>query len=358
MSSNISSTFLLFEAILLSLLLVLAMAWVSIRLATHFKLIDFPGSAPHKKHNRPTPLAGGIALLMTLLVAELLFGILDDWEIQAAFLAGGLIFLFGLWDDFKSISPLVKLGGQVLAAVILIRMGIFIRIFESPEFFIRGNDALNLYLDWLLTILWVVGITNAFNFVDSMDGLAVGLGGMAASFFMLVTLDSQQLPLSLHSALIIGVCIGLYLFNSPPALLFLGDSGAQTLGFFLAVLGIAYSPQGANQSSSWFVPILLLGVPIFDATLVVFSRLRRKKPIYSASRDHTYHRLLNMGLEPFRAVLVMHVSALVLGCLAFVALNQPPLVANIIFSSVLVVSVLAVIFLDRRKSWRDLAAQV
>lgn len=357
MSSDISSMFLLFEAILLGLLLVLALSWLSIRAARRLKLIDFPDSAPHKKHNRPTPLAGGIALLSALLVAELLLGTLNDWSIIDTFLAGSVVFFFGLWDDFKSIPPLVKLSGQVLAAIILIRLGIYIQIFDSPEFFIRGSDTVNLYLNWLVTILWVVGITNAFNFVDSMDGLAVGLSGVAASFFMLVTLDAQQPLLSLHSAAIIGVCIGLYLLNSPPALLFLGDSGAQTLGFILAVLGIVYQPQGANQSSSWFVPIMLLGVPIFDMTLVVFSRLRRQRPVYSASRDHTFHRLQCMGLDPFRAVLVMHVAALVLGCLAFVALNQPPVTANLIFSSVLFISTGCVFFLDRRNRWQDLATQ-
>jgi UDP-GlcNAc:undecaprenyl-phosphate GlcNAc-1-phosphate transferase len=340
----------MFQAILLGLVSVLIMAVVSIPLARRTGLMDIPNSAPHKQHSRPTPIAGGIALVLALVLSEWVFGTLGNDNIQATLLAGIPIFVFGLLDDYKSLPPLVKLIGQVLAAVILIRLGVFIRIFESPEFFLRTTPMVDLYLDYALTILWVVGITNAFNFVDSMAGLAVGLGGTAAAFFMLVTLESIQPLLSLHSAMLIGVCLGLYLFNSPPALLFLGDSGAQTLGFILAVLGIAYSPQGANQSSSWFVPILLLGVPIFDTTLVVFSRLRRGRPIYCSSRDHTYHRLLNLGLGPFRSVLVMQLAALGLGCLAAIILTQPPLIANLVFGALLLAGVLVLVFLDWRRA--------
>jgi len=349
MSPNISATLFIFKAILVSLLVCLVFALISLQLAWRIKLIDFPGSAPHKQHTRPTPLAGGIALAATLASSAWLLSTINDLTIKATLLAGIPIFAFGLWDDFKNISPPVKLGGQILAAVILIRMGVYVKIFESPEFFIYGKGGIYVYMDWLLTVFWVVGITNAFNFVDSMDGLAVGLGAMAAAFFMLVTLDAQQPMLSQHSATIAGICIGLYFFNSPPALFFLGDAGAQILGFALAVLAISYNPQGAYQSSSWLVPIMLLSVPMFDTALVIISRLRRNRPIYSAARDHTYHRLLRLGLTSNRAVLVMQIAALVMSCLAFVILNQPPLIANASFILILLLACLALTLLDSKK---------
>lgn len=342
----------MFDAILVSLLLVLVLAWLSIRLAHRMRLLDLPNSAPHKLHTIPMPLAGGIALVGALVLAGLFFGTFRDQSIVATFWAGLVVFLFGLWDDYKGISPLLKIVGQTSAAILLIRMGVSIQIFESPEFFLSGNGLLYVYIDWVLTILWIVGITNAFNFVDSMDGLAVGLGSMAAAFFMLVTLVAGQFVLSNHSALILGACVGLYFFNSPPARLFLGDAGAQTLGLVLAVLAIAYRPLGVNQSSSWFVPIMLLGVPIFDTTLVVISRLRRGRPVYEAARDHTYHRLLSLGWGSNRAVLIMQVTSLLLGCLAFVALTRPPLVANSIFAGLLVVGLLVIVLLDGRKRWQ------
>lgn len=351
MVPEISAFLLIFKTLLVSLVLTLIFAWASTRLALHINLIDFPGSAPHKLHSRPTPLAGGIALVSTLVLSGCFFGTSSEASVKATLLAGVPVFIFGLWDDFRSISPPIKLGGQIIAAIILIHMGVYVRIFESPEFFIHGEEAIFVYLDWLITILWIVGITNAFNLVDSMDGLAVGLGGMAAAFFMLVTLEAQQPVLTQHSVIIMGICIGLYFYNSHPAMLFLGDSGAQTLGFVLAVLAISYNPVGAYQSSSWLVPIMLLGVPIFDTALIIVSRLRRKHPIHSAARDHTYHRLLRLGLISNRAVLAMHIVALILGCLAFIILNQPPFTANTTFLVVLLLGVWALVELDSEKLW-------
>jgi UDP-GlcNAc:undecaprenyl-phosphate GlcNAc-1-phosphate transferase len=339
----------IFEALLVSLVILVPFAWLSIRLSWHIGLIDYPGSEPHKRHHRPTPMAGGIALLAALLFCEFFLGTIADDVVRATFLAVIPVFIFGLWDDYKHISPPLKLVGQVLSAIVLIRLGVRIRIFESPGFFFYGTSDLFVLLDGLITVLWVVGITNAYNFVDSMDGLAVGLGGMAAAFFMLVTLDASQMMLAQHSALLAGICLGLYFFNSPPALLFLGDTGAQTLGFILAVLAIGYQPRVAYQTSSWFVPVMILGVPIFDTALVVLSRLRQKHSISLGALDHTYHRLLQRGLDSNRAVLVMQMVCFVLCCLAFWSLNQPPLVANAIFIAFMLVGGVTLVLLDNWK---------
>jgi UDP-GlcNAc:undecaprenyl-phosphate GlcNAc-1-phosphate transferase len=263
-----------------------------------------------------------------------------------------LVFIFGLIDDYRILPPWLKLLGQALAAIVLIQGGVYVQIFESPEFFFHGTEPLYVYLDWLVTLFWVLGITNAFNFVDSMDGLAIGLGAMSAAFFALLTLESGQFDLLLHSTLLVGLCVGLYLYNSPPAMMFMGDSGAQTLGFALAVLAIAFRPQEVFQSSSWFVPIILLGVPIFDTTLIVFSRLRRGLHIYNAGRDHTYHRLVYLLESPNRAVLVMQIAALMLSCLAIVGLYSPPAIANTIFLAVVAAGFAALFFLETRSPWK------
>ena len=351
MELQVTSVSFVFESILVSILITAVLAWGSIRLSRRIGLVDVPNSAPHKVHRKTTPLAGGLALFLSLILTAWWFGILGDPGVAAIFLGALPVFIFGLWDDLRGIPPLIKLIGQSLAVVILIATGISIKVFESPEFFMGGPGQFNVYIDWLLTYLWVVGITNSFNFVDSMDGLALGLAGMATAFFTLVMIDAGQPILSRQSALLLGACIGLYIFNSRPARLFLGDSGSQTLGFFLAVLAIAYLPQGAYQASSWVVPILLLGVPIFDTALVVISRLRRGKPIYSASRDHTYHRLVSLGWNSNKAVLIMQIASLLLGCLAFIVLTRPPLIANGIFLTVILAGGLALVYLDSPKRW-------
>jgi UDP-GlcNAc:undecaprenyl-phosphate GlcNAc-1-phosphate transferase len=341
----------IFPSLLASLLLALVCSGVSIPLARRLGLMDVPGSAPHKRHNHPTPIGGGLAMAVVLLILPLVYPILSNADILAVFASSMIVLILALWDDYRGIPPLAKLAGQILSVVVLIRLGVYVRIFESPEFFINGQGGIYVWLDWLLTAFWVIGITNAVNFVDSMDGLAAALAGTAAAFFMLVTLDSNQPLLSRVNALLVGTCIGLYFFNAPPARMFLGDGGAQTLGFWLACLAIVYTPKGAFQTSSWFVPILILGVPIFDTVLVTFSRLRRGRPFYRSSLDHTYHRLVALGMEPNRAVVAMHLVSLALGCLAFVALGLPPLAANLIFVTVLLLGLAAVFILDRKKHW-------
>jgi UDP-GlcNAc:undecaprenyl-phosphate GlcNAc-1-phosphate transferase len=340
----------IFLGTLSGVLITLVTAWLGIQVAVRLKLMDIPGALPRKQHQLPTPYAGGIALLLSLLVLLVGTGMWRSVELRGLFLAVLVIFVFGIWDDYKKLKPAVKFCGQLLAAFILIYSGIYVRIFESSQFFIGGHHEF-IWLDWGITLVWIVGVTNAFNLVDSMDGLAVGLSAWAFAFFMLATLDSQQRVLSVLSAMVLGICLGLLFYNITPARLFLGDAGAQSLGLLLATIAIMYTPQVPYQKSSWFVPILLVGVPIFDTALVSFSRLRRRKPFYLGGMDHTYHRLVALGLEPGRAVMAMHMAALMLECAAFVALSLPPGQANGIFAGCLLAGFACVFYLDNPKRW-------
>ena len=328
----------LFPLIFWAILTTLAITPLAIKVAVRFQLIDQPNSSPHKIHQQPMPKAGGMAIGLTIVLISFLSGNMQSNAIRAILLASTIIFLFGLWDDSHKLSPGWKLVGQILATIILISQGVHIRMLGSLT-------ALNM----ALTLLWTIGITNAFNLVDSMDGLAVGLAAIASAFFMLVTLDAGQPTLSLLSAIILGSSIGILYFNTLPAHTFLGDSGAQFIGFLLAALAIEYTPPGLPQPSSWFVPILLLCVPIFDTSLVTISRLKQRRAVYQAGLDHTYHRLVNLGLPSSRAVLTMHLAAIVSGCLAFMALPLPPLWANAIFVSALLVGVFLLFWLDKKE---------
>jgi UDP-GlcNAc:undecaprenyl-phosphate/decaprenyl-phosphate GlcNAc-1-phosphate transferase len=319
-----------FIAAVVALLVSPLFFWITRR----FDLVDMPGSQPHKIHRSPTPIAGGLVVLCTVVVVGLIFSRLDDLETRFFWLPALVIFVFGLWDDLKRISPYWKLAGQIFAAVLLILSGVQVLLFSQN------------WLNIAVTILWIVGITNAFNFVDSMDGLVVGVGGVAAGFFMLVTMDAGQEALAVFSAILLGTCIGTFYFNAQPARYFMGDSGSQFLGFMLGALGIAYNPVGFEPTASWYVPILLMGVPIFDTVLVVYSRARRGRPVYRGAQDHTYHRLVRLGMSPNRAVLTMHVTALLLGNIAFVALGLQPIWANMVFFTVLMLGVGCVLFLD------------
>ncbi len=318
----------LFAVILISLLLTVLMNPLSIWLTRRAGLLDIPGKASHKQHNRPTPLAGGITLFLVGLLLTALFRLWHRPYISL-WLAATIIFLFGMWDDAKGLSALPKLLGQVLASCILIASGVSVQFLT--KFSLPIEEPLLSLLGYGLTVLWLTGVTNAMNLVDSMDGLAAGISSIAFAFFMGMALVAQQVELSLFSGLILGIGIGLYLFNVTPAWLFLGDSGAQTLGFLLAAVAILYNPVQPPQASSWFIPIMVLGIPLFDTLLVVVSRLLHRRPVFQADRAHTYHHLLHLGLSPVQAVTILHATSLLLSLLAFIALSLPPLVANLIF---------------------------
>ena len=324
-----------FTPIFATMVCTLILVPFSIKLARRYKIVDEPFSAPHKTHKNAVPKAGGIAIAAAVFLVTLINGKLLSPEIGPILLASAIIFIFGVWDDAQGLSAGWKLMGQFLAVSVLIWQGIQIRMFISP------------LLNILLTCFWIVGITNAFNLVDSMDNLAVGLAAIASVFFLLVTIDSNEFNLAFLSALTLGSCIGMFYFNATPARTFIGDSGAQLLGFLLATLAMAYTPPGFPQPSSWFVPILLLSVPIFDTTFVVISRLRRRLPIYKAGQDHLYHRLTQFGLSSIQSVTIMHVTALLTGCLAFIALTLPPLWANALFATVLLSGAIILVWLDK-----------
>lgn len=273
-------------------------------------------------------VAGGISVaLLPIELTKQDLGILSGTLLAA---------LFGMLDDRFDLAPVYKLLGQFLAAAMIIFLGVQVHITQVA------------WVDLILSLLWLVGMTNAFNFVDSMDGLAVGLAGIASAFFMLVSIDSFQPELSLISASLLGLMIGCFLFTSPPAKMFLGDSGSQALGILLAAIGIAYTPgqAGLPQGVTWFIPILALGVPIFDMSLVIISRLRRGIPIYHANTDHLYHRMTLLGLHPNRSVLIMQITAILLSLIAFLTLSAGVLLANVIFGIVLLLGLVALVYLE------------
>jgi len=346
MSLSFSQLMFLFAIIASGVAAALAFGPLAIWISKRTGLLDIPGAATHKQHARPTPLAGGIALALSVLA---LMSIFHLWikPFSNLLAATAIVFIFGLWDDARGLSAPQKVIGQILASVVLIASGVYVE-------FVGGlsipflSPTLVIILNWLITIFWLVGIANAINLIDSMDGLALGVTGIAFAFFMGMTLVAQQSSLAQFCGIFLGICIGLYVYNISPARLFLGDSGAQTLGFILAAVAIIYTPHDLPQASSWFVPIMVLGVPIFDTTLVVVSRLRHRRPVFQADRSHIYHRLVSLGLDPGRAVLIVHIGSLTLNFLAFIALYLVPWQANLVFGLVLVAGFVSIIILERK----------
>jgi UDP-GlcNAc:undecaprenyl-phosphate GlcNAc-1-phosphate transferase len=281
-------------------------------------------------------------LILSLVVLVPVFHLINN-DISPLLIVLVIIFIFGLWDDAKGLGAPIKLFGQILASILLIASDVSVHFLEGLSIpHLSGNTLM--VMDWVITIFWFIGITNAFNLIDSMDGLAVGTAGIAFTFFMIMGLVAQQTYLAIFSACLVGICIGLYAFNVSPARLFLGDSGAQMLGFTLAAVAMIYTPHNLPQASSWFVPILVLGVPIFDTSMVVVLRLIHHRPVFRADRSHTYHQLIALGLDPSRAVLIIQLTTMVLSFVAFIALSLPPLEATLTFFGMVLLGVILLIF--------------
>jgi UDP-GlcNAc:undecaprenyl-phosphate GlcNAc-1-phosphate transferase len=346
MSSLLSST-------IISALASLVLGYPATLLAIKLKIIDIPASAPHKTHPRPMPLAGGILMTAVLAFMAFFFRQKLNHEVFAALTAAFVVFLFGLWDDLKGLSAGPKLIGQFIAAVILISSGVqvyFAEILSNAGYI---SPFLAQVLNIIVTLFWLFGITNALNMIDSMDGIVAGLGIIASICFIGSTKFANQPVLSFWAAVLLGICAGLYFWNNLAGQFFLGDSGAQTIGFLLASFGIMYNPLDRNPESSWIVPIMLLGVPIFDTTLVVLSRLRRRQLVGSGRRDHTYHRLIALGVSPRFAVLIVHMAALIISGLAFLTLYLPAWLALIFFFSTIFSGLAVLLWLEKKPALDD-----
>lgn len=316
---------------LISLIISFLLTPLAIKIATKLEIIDFPGKTTHTIHHSPVPRAGGLVIFITLLIIVLVFNKKLNTEITVTLLGSLIIFAFGLWDDRFGMKAPLKLFGQILAITILILNGIRVQFFENPQFFITLSPNIEIAIDIAVTFFWLIAITNAFNLIDSMDGLALGVTQVILVFFLLSFTKSNQTALLFLSLVLLGISMGIFFYNKLPAKTFLGDSGAQMLGFILGVLAILYYPVGAKQSSTWFAPVVVFGVPIFDTTLVTFSRLRKQIPFYKANLDHTYHRLVQLGLSSKNSVRLIHLSSILFAILAYWCISLDPLPANILF---------------------------
>ncbi len=303
-------------------------------LAPRLGLIDQPSA--RKVHQRPMPRAGGVVIVLVSLAVVL--SVQDRLEFQQLIgiaLGGAFVSLLGLWDDRWGMRPLVKLFGQFFAAGILIVTGVTVRLLPDA------------WMNVGVTALWIVGITNAFNLLDNMDGLSSGVAAIVAAFFTLLAAFSDQSYVGALSAAVLGATVGFLIYNFNPASIFMGDSGSLFLGFVLAAVGIKLRFPDNVTFVTWMAPVLALGVPLFDTTLVVVSRLRRGlNPLTTPGKDHTSHRLVSAGFTTREAVLIHYLAACAFGVLAIFVTQASVLEGYIVGGVAALLSLLALIRLE------------
>lgn len=268
-------------------------------------------------HNTPLPRLGGVAiflafslslslwLVLALLFPRLLSGIAAHTLLRI-YIPACLIFCVGIYDDLHGVSPYVKFTTQAIAATMLFAGGM--RISDLPVLF--GLHAIPWFVGLPLTILWVAAITNAFNLIDGLDGLAAGSGLFSTLVFFVVALVSHSWLGALMSVALAGAILGFLRFNFNPATIFLGDSGSLFIGFVLSALALA-GAQKAPTLVAVAIPVVSFGLPILETLLSILRRLISGRPIFTADREHIHHKLLQMGFSHRQVVMVLYaVSAL------------------------------------------------
>jgi UDP-GlcNAc:undecaprenyl-phosphate GlcNAc-1-phosphate transferase len=275
-------------------------------------------------HTRPVPRWGGVAIYVAFAIAVLIAAFIVDvffdrhiqWQTIRAgaglFIAGTLISLVGAIDDLKDLSPAKQMAVQVGCALLVIPFGVKIDLLSDPfrpgQMIYLGNWS------YLITVLWLVAVTNAINFIDGLDGLAAGISAIAAMTLALMAVQSKQPALALLAAALCGSLLGFLRHNFNPAKIFMGG-GAPFVGFTLA----AISATGAFKLATTMailVPILILGVPIFDTAFVIIRRLMGGRPIYQADKSHLHHRLLARGFTQRQTVLIIYLVSISLSAAA------------------------------------------
>jgi UDP-GlcNAc:undecaprenyl-phosphate/decaprenyl-phosphate GlcNAc-1-phosphate transferase len=333
-----------------SFLLCMVLTFLILKVALVKNWIVLPST--HRWHTKPTAQAGGCAIFASILVClfilpEFTFVYQDiadiSWNIfsfslpTALILGVSIVFAMGLYDDFNNVPPHIKISCQIIAAAIIIFSGH------------RLNWLPTVFPDSLVTLFWIVGITNGFNLIDNMDGLCAGVSCIASlSFAVLLFAISPEA--SLIAIIIAGSSAGFLVYNFYPAKIFMGDCGSQVLGFSISVLALCI--PAANSGSTLIgivVPVLVLIVPVLDTTLVTLNRLLSGRSVFKGGCDHTSHRMVLVGCSEKKAVLCLYATGVLFGVAANFVSSSDLITALMVIIPLLVFATVSGIYLSNQK---------
>ncbi|MDD5603567.1 MAG: MraY family glycosyltransferase [Eubacteriales bacterium] len=322
------------------------------KLAFRIGAVDIPKDN-RRMHSKPIARIGGLAIIAGFILSifiscivtgksPIACGIFDSYTQMFGYLAGIIIIIsVGIADDISPIRSKVKLGFQLAAAIVLVVTGTHIEILTNP-FSASGVITLSPFISYPISILWIMAVTNAMNFIDGLDGLAAGVSFISSVSLMIISILLGRWEAAIMTAAIAGSTIGFLPFNFNPARIFMGDTGATFLGFTLAAVSI----QGTLKSYAAIaiaVPILVLAFPLFDTLFAVLRRLFTGKPLMQADRGHLHHRLIDMGISHRKSVLILYLLSALLAIAAVVLADK-----SVFTTAVLVIVLLIVIIWSAR----------
>lgn len=300
---------------LISFLIALATTPIVKMFAEQVGAIDVPTEA-RRVHDHPIPRMGGLAIFFGFIIGVILFADITN-QVKGILIGSIIIVVMGAIDDIMNLPPLVKLAVQIVAAAVAIYYGIVIHVVTNPAFlqnyamFNTGKLAIP------LTILWIVGCTNAVNLIDGLDGLACGVSVISSLTMLAVALMVAEGNVAIILSALVGGCLGFLPYNLNPAKLFMGDTGSQLLGYVLATVSVMGMFK-YYAIVTFVVPVLALAIPLSDTTFAFVRRLMKGQSPFHADRGHFHHRLLDMGLSQKQAVAILYSISAIIGLAAVV----------------------------------------
>ena len=307
-------------------------------LAFKIGAVDVPRDN-RRMHNHPIPRMGGLAIFFGFILSALIFIPLTT-PLRGMLLGAVIIVILGIFDDIYALPAMPKFLIQILAALIAVLMGNRIDILSNPNIFSSDPYWVLGWLSIPISVIWIVGITNAVNLIDGLDGLACGVSTISSMTMLVIALTVAEAQVAILMAALAGACIGFLPYNLNPAKIFMGDTGSTFLGFVLATVSI----QGLFKSYaiiSFAVPFLVLGLPIFDTCFAILRRLARGQSPMAPDRGHIHHRLIDMGLNQKQAVATLYVISAILGLSAVVLTTSGEGRAMLLFLVLCIVAVVA-----------------
>lgn len=315
-----------------SLIASLALTYLVRERATRAGMFD---PTDHRKvHTRQIPRVGGVAIFLSVAIALAVLALRGGFEglgfasskLAVIVIGGAATFALGLYDDLRQLRARYKFAVQIAIAVAIFAAGVRIDTIALP---LIGQISFNPVMGLFFTIFWFVGLTNAFNLIDGLDGLASGAAMFALTTMFVVATINQQAGAALVTLAVAGATLGFLRYNFHPASIFLGDSGSLFLGFMLAGIG-AISSQKGSTVVAIAIPLVSLGLPVLDTALAIVRRFLRGQPIFSADRGHIHHRLLGLGHSPAKVALLMYAGCAGLALGGMLLVNQSGYVAVVL----------------------------
>ena len=265
-------------------------------------VVDRPNSS-HKSHKKPVPYLGGVAIIIGVITVSYSTSLVSNFTSETFWLATSVLGpamalgMLGLWDDIKNLPPLPRFIAQSVAGVFTASVLIITNNVGNPT----GSDI----FDSLVTVIWVVGICNSINFFDNLDGGAAGTVAISSSALTYLAISGDQYLIAALSVVTAGSTLGFLVWNKSPAKIYMGDAGALFLGVLIATLTLRLKPETDTAIGSYFVPLLLLAVPILDTSIAIISRIRRGTSPFQGGQDHMSHRLIRNGLSRKKSVFIL-----------------------------------------------------